>query len=83
MPFAPDLAMAIVSPTDRLSDVTSKVVDYIDAGARLVWIIDPVTRTASVHRSRSDVIMLRDSDTLDGGDVLPGFRLALAELPGL
>ena len=80
MPFAPDLAVEIVSPTDRMSDVTRKVLDYVDAGARLVWIIDPVNRTVAVHRSRSDVIMLRDSDTLDGGDVLPGFRLALAEL---
>jgi Uma2 family endonuclease len=80
VPFAPDLAVEIVSPTDRMSDVTRKVADYIDAGTRLVWIIDPVTRTAAVHRSRSDVKMLRDSDTLDGGDVLPGFRLPLAEL---
>jgi Uma2 family endonuclease len=63
-----------------MSDVTRKVADHIDAGTRLVWIIDPVTRTAAVHRSRSDVIMLSDSDTLDGGDVLPGFRLPLAEL---
>ena len=82
VPFAPDLAVEIVSPTDRMSDVTRKVVDYLDAGTRLVWIIDAVNRTAAVHPGRSDVIMLRDSDTLDGGDVLPGFRLPLAELLG-
>ena len=82
VPFAPDLAVEIVSPSDRLSDVTRKVIDYLDAGSRLVWVIDPGTRTAAVHRSRSDVLMLREHDVLDGGDVLPGFRLPLAELFG-
>jgi Uma2 family endonuclease len=80
VPFAPDLAVEIVSPSDRVSDVTRKVIDYLDAGTRLVWVIDPVTRTAAVHRSRSDVLMLRERDVLEGGDVLPGFRLPLAEL---
>jgi Uma2 family endonuclease len=80
VPLAPDLAVEIVSPSDRMSDVTRKVMDYLDAGTRLVWVIDPATRTAAVHRSRSDVLMLRDDDTLEGGEVLPGFRLALADL---
>ena len=80
VPFAPDLAVEIVSPSDRASDVTRRLIDYLDAGSRLVWVIDPGTRTAAVHRSPSDVFMLREHDVLDGGDVLPGFRLPLAEL---
>lgn len=80
VPFAPDLAVEIVSPSDRMSDVTRKVIDCLDAGTRAVWVIDPATRTAAVHRSRSDVLMLREHDTIDGADVLPGFRLPLAEL---
>lgn len=80
VPFAPDLAVEIVSPTDRMSDVTRKIVDYLDAGTRLVWVIDPATRTAAVHRTGNDVVMIRDGDVLDGGDVLPGFRLPLTDL---
>ena len=82
VPFAPDLAVEIVSPSDRMSDITRKVIDYLDAGTRLVWVIDPSTRTAAVHRGRGDVLMLREDDMLVGGDVLPGFRLPLVDLLG-
>lgn len=80
VPFAPDLAVEIVSPSDRMSHVTGKVIDYLDAGTRLVWVIDPATRTAAVYRSRTEVFLLRENDALDGDEVLPGFRAPVAEL---
>ena len=79
-PFAPDLAVEIVSPGDRADDVHSKVREYLAAGTRLVWVLDPYTRTAAVHRPAGEVIELGEDGVLDGEDVLPGFRLPLAEV---
>jgi len=77
---APDLAVEVLSPTDRASEVNAKVCDWLDAGCRMVWVADPATRTVSVYRSRTDIAVLGLSDALDGGDVLPGFSLPLAEI---
>jgi Uma2 family endonuclease len=76
----PDLAVEIVSPSNRASALQEKVLDYFDAHVRLVWVIDPSSRTVTVYRSPSDIRVLRDAEELDGGDVLPGFRLPLAAL---
>jgi Uma2 family endonuclease len=59
-----------------------KVADYLDAGARMVWVIDPRRREAAVHRPGRAQRILRAADALDGEDVLPGFRLGLDELFG-
>jgi Uma2 family endonuclease len=79
-PGAPDIAIEIRSPGDRPAEIRAKVADYLEAGARLVWVIDPQTERVTVYRSllRPRIVM-RDS-TLDGEDVLPGFSLALPEL---
>jgi Uma2 family endonuclease len=78
--FAPDLAVEVLSPSDRRADVLEKVGEYLDAGTRLVWVIDPETRTAVVHRSLTDVRVIRQSDPLDGEDVVPGFSCALRDV---
>jgi Uma2 family endonuclease len=78
--IAPDLVVEIVSPSDRSRDRIDRVHQFLDAGARLVWVVNPIRRTVRVYRSRTDVMVLRLEDTLDGGDVLPGFRLPLARL---
>jgi len=77
---APDLAVEVLSPNDRASEVLAKVQDWLGAGCRLVWGIDPGTRTVSVHNSPSQVIVLGDSDELTGGEVLPDFRVPVAEI---
>ena len=77
---APDLAVEIVSPSNTASEIQEKVLEYLEAEARLVWVVDPQTRVASTYRSRDEIRLLGEEDELEGGDVLPGFRLALREL---
>jgi len=78
--FAPDLAVEIRSPGDRPGAVLAKVGDWLEAGALLVWVVDPARALISVYRADGSQALLGISDALDGGDVLPGFALALAEL---
>ena len=80
--LAPDLVAEVVSPTDRAAEVNGKVAQWLDAGVRLVWVVDPETRVVVVHEPGGVAHLLRDGDELDGGEALPGFRLALAELFG-
>ena len=77
---APDLAVEALSPSDTPVDVGQKVRDYLEAGARLVWVIAPAARTATIHRADGSVRVLRESDHLDGADVLPGLAISLGEL---
>ncbi len=79
-PGAPDLAVEIVSPSDRASDIHSKVLDYLDAGTRLVWVVYPDTKTTTVHQAGAGAVTLGIGDELDGGDVLPGFKLPAHEV---
>ncbi len=78
--FAPDLAVEVLSPSDRPSRMAEKLAQYFGSGARMVWLIDPEDRTAVVYRSLSDIAILSEGDELDGGDVLPGFRCFLADV---
>jgi Uma2 family endonuclease len=78
--IAPDLAVEIVSPTNTVTELQAKVQDYLVAGARTVWIVDPFTRTVTVYRSKSDIRLLDAGDELSDQEVLPGFRLALSKL---
>jgi len=79
-PGPPDLAVEVISPNDSDEDVEAKVLDYLQAGTRLLWIIRPRTRTITVYRSRQDIRLLTAEDTLDGADVLPGFSVPVREL---
>jgi Uma2 family endonuclease len=76
----PDLAVEVLSPSERPRHVLDKVGEYLEAGVRLVWVIDPQKAKAVVYRSLSDVSELTGDDELDGGDVLPGFRCRLSEI---
>jgi len=80
LPFAPDLAVEVLSPGDTFSEVEEKVEDWLDAGARAVWIVDPKRRGVVVYRSMTDVTRLSEGDELEGGDVVPGFRCKVAEI---
>lgn len=79
---APDLAVEVVSPSNSASDLQQKALDYLDAGGRIVWLVDPAKETATVLRSRSDIAILQGNDALEGGDVIPGLRIPLTELFG-
>lgn len=77
---APDLAVEVVSPTDTIENVETKVLDYLDAGTRQVWVVFPRNRTLRVVESRQSSRILGADDTLDGGDLLPGFSLRVGEI---
>ncbi|MBW3661208.1 MAG: Uma2 family endonuclease [Gemmatimonadetes bacterium] len=79
-PLAPDLAVEVVSPSNSAAEIQDKVLQYLDAGTRVVWVVDPATRSVSAYRSRDDIRILTAGETLDGGDVLPGLTLEISEL---
>jgi Uma2 family endonuclease len=75
-----DLAVEVLSRSNRKAEMKRKVREYFDAGIGLVWLIDPRKRNARVFTSTTDFTLLTEGDSLDGGAVLPGFRLPLREL---
>jgi Uma2 family endonuclease len=79
-PGAPDLAVEIVSPNDRAEDVHEKVREYLASGVRLVWVLWPGSRSVGVHAPGEPTRELGPGDELDGGDVLPGFRVGVTAL---
>lgn len=79
-PFAPDLAVEIISPGDRADEVHDKVREYLAAGTRLVWVLWPRHRSVTVHALGGSTHELGPDDELDGAEVLPGFRVRVADL---
>jgi Uma2 family endonuclease len=78
---APDLAVEILSPSNTKREMSRKLREYFEAGAGLVWYIDPNLRTVAVHTDAGDPkVVLSAGDILDGGAVLPSFKLSLADL---
>ena len=77
---APDLVVEVVSPSDRHRYVSAKVAAYLDAGVRLIWVVEPRTRTVTIHMPGLPERVVGEGQTLDGGDVLPGFTLEVAEV---
>jgi Uma2 family endonuclease len=79
--FVPDLAVEVLSETNTPKEMERKLREYFLAGVRLVWMIDPRKRTAEVYTDPdAPAATLDETKALDGGKVLPGFTLALAEL---
>lgn len=76
----PDLMVEVISPSDYMDDVLDKLEEYFDAGVRLVWIVVPQKQVVYVYESPKQIKVLSREDELDGGIVLPGFRLPLQEL---
>jgi Uma2 family endonuclease len=79
VPIVPDLVVEVVSPTDRAEDIEEKINLYLKYGVRLIWVAYSVTKTIVVHTPTS-IKRLTIGDTLDGGDVLPGFKLKISEI---
>jgi len=80
IPHPPDLAVEVMSGPDRFPEAARKAQRYLDAGTRLVWVLRPDDGTAVVFASGRPPQELKISDELNGGDVLPGFRLPLADV---
>jgi len=78
--FAPDLVVEVISPGDRAGEVLAKVADWLSAGTRLVWVLDPARRVARVYRDDGTEQILTADESLDGGDVVPGFSCPVGEI---
>lgn len=78
--LAPDLAVEILSPSDRASDINAKVTEYLRAGTRLVWLVDLERRTVTVYTPDQPPRVYGEQQSLSGGDVLPGFQIELGQL---
>lgn len=78
--IAPDLAVEVVNPFNSAAEMFSKTQEYLSGGVQLVWIIYPLLRSIQVVESVKESRFLREGDELDGGCVLPGFRVAVSDL---
>lgn len=79
----PDLAVEVVSPINSAAEIARKVAEYLAAGSKAVWVINLVRRTLTIHTPDAAPQTLSERDTVDGGDYLPGFACAVADLlPG-
>lgn len=76
----PNLGIEVVSPNDDASELLDKIAEYFEAGMEQVWVVYPHQSVVYIYQSLKDVHGLTRSDVLDGGTVLPGFRLPLSEL---
>ena len=79
-PIPPDLAIEVVSPTDVQWRIVDKAFTYLNAGTRLVWVLDPRSQTVTVYRSQRDMVLLTYEDTLTGENVVSGFTCPVAQL---
>jgi Uma2 family endonuclease len=78
--LTPDLVVEVLSPRNTRGEIARKLKEYFLAGVSLVWVIDPKTRAANVYTAPDARTVVPPTGTLDGGNVLPGFRLPLAKL---
>jgi Uma2 family endonuclease len=77
---ASDLAVEVLSPNDRASEVLAKVQDWLEAGCQAVWVVDPHAQTVTDYRGHGEAVVLTAFDTLTGGAILPGFSAAVADV---
>jgi len=81
-PTVPAIAVEVLSDSNTIAEMDRKRMDFFAAGTTLFWIVDADERTVAVYTSPNDFTLLRGTDLLDGGNVLPGFALALPDLFG-
>jgi Uma2 family endonuclease len=79
-PLAGDLVVEVVSRSNTKAEIARKLAEYFAAGSRLAWVVEPKTQSVRVYTSPDTFVVLSLDDTLDGGRVLPGFRLLVREL---
>ncbi|HEX5939223.1 MAG TPA: Uma2 family endonuclease [Dehalococcoidia bacterium] len=76
---SPELAVEVLSPTNSRAEIRFKVSRYLEAGSTMVWVVDPTSRSVSVYRPGSDILVYSSEAELTGEDVLPGFRCRVAQ----
>jgi Uma2 family endonuclease len=79
---APQLAIEVLSPSDKMEEVRDKVREYLAAGVELVWIVDPYFHTVTVYQPAAPPRMFNDHETLAGGSTLPGLEIAVGDIFG-
>lgn len=79
-PGAPDLAVEVVIPSDTYYYMNGKIADWLNTGARMVIVVIANIPLVKVYRSQTDFDVLTEADTLDGGDVVPGWRMPVSEI---
>ena len=79
-PVAPDLAVEVISPGNTSDEIQNKIEEYIAAGTKLIWIVYPKQKMIHVHRQSNIIKVLRETDELDGEDVLPNFKCRLSDI---
>ncbi len=79
-PLCPDFLVELRSPSDRLKPLQDKMLEYIDNGVRLGWLLNPQDQQVEIYRPQKETELLRSPSSLSGEDVLPGFVLNLAEI---
>ena len=79
-PGAPDLAIEIISPNDRYSEVEEKVEDWLGAGTLAVIVVDPRRRSVKINRSLMDAVVLTEADTLAVEHIVPGWRMLVKDI---
>jgi Uma2 family endonuclease len=79
-PGPPDLAVEVLSPNDRSSEVQAKIRDWLNAGCSAVWLVDPQNKSITVYKKDADVAVLKSSDTLSDAQLLPGFSITVGKI---
>jgi Uma2 family endonuclease len=79
-PGAPDLVVEVISPSDTYTEVEEKVFEWLEAGARMVVVVNPRKRAVTLYRSLADIRVLTEDEVLDGGDVVPGWAMPLKDI---
>lgn len=76
----PDMVVEVLSPDDRMSNIEKKIRDYFESGTKLLWLVNPVTRTVRVYRDPDNYRLLTIKNNLAGEDIVPGFSMAVKKL---
>lgn len=79
-PSAPDLVVEIISPSDVYTEVEEKVFDWLEAGAKMVVVVNPRKRVVTVYRSLTDIVVLTERDILEGSDIIVGWSIAVKDI---
>ena len=79
-PGPPDLAVEVISPNDRLTEVNAKVADWLAAGTLAVVVVNPRNWTVRIHRSQTDIVILNEGDVLEVQEVVPGWRMPVSDI---
>jgi Uma2 family endonuclease len=77
---APDLAVEVLSPTNTVEEIHAKIVEYLENGTKLIWVINPEEQYILVYRSPQPDRLLKATDCLEGEDIVPGFSFPFPKL---